>query len=88
MKTERTQWHDINDNPIIDNIVGNLPSDSDIVITDGKGNTMCIVPYGTNHNANAALIVKAVNCHAELLQALKECNIKAYDSVIAKAEGR
>lgn len=78
-------------------------------ICEAKGNGFCIpvdwrsitVLHGTESDkaeslANAAFIVRAVNCHEELLEMLYQCRStipiverpKGLDDAIAKAEGK
>lgn len=58
-------------------VLGYTPYGEDYRITDDIGNDIAIVPHWDDEakieaRANAAFIVKAVNCHEELLEALKE----------------
>lgn len=42
-------------------------------IEDANGNGIAVCQYSTTQEADADLIVKAVNSHEELVAALKEC---------------
>lgn len=52
------------------------PADSREIIADGEPMVICRTPialYQRQAPDNAALIVKAVNCHDELVEALEAC---------------